>query len=234
MGFYDATCSISGLPIVMGDRVRAILLTQTPYVREDGIPSYWFPRSFPIRATYSGYGTIKDGGPGPARDLWLECLAHDIVPMPQGPNRFHDVATSRDMPWNDMLVALRERRIQVRAPKSTEKVLLGSGIPTLKRVRARLDSQPEGLILSLERRGTVRVVWGGAKNAFNHLVRAKRCLRRYACVIKPGAAGPELWVHARPGAKTVVMEGPHNTPLAHLWQVQYSGVVNAAFDVLGQ
>lgn len=37
-----------------------------------------------------------------------------------------------------------------------------------------------------------------------------------------------------PGAQTVVMEGPHNTPLAHLWQVQYSGVVNAAFDVLGR
>ena len=36
-----------------------------------------------------------------------------------------------------------------------------------------------------------------------------------------------------PGAKTVRMEGPHNTPLAHLWQVQYAGVVNAAFDVLG-
>lgn len=36
-----------------------------------------------------------------------------------------------------------------------------------------------------------------------------------------------------PGAKTVVMEGPHNTPLAHLWQVQYSGVVNAAFAALG-
>lgn len=36
-----------------------------------------------------------------------------------------------------------------------------------------------------------------------------------------------------PGAKTVLMEGPHNTPLAHLWQVQYSGVVNAVFDVLG-
>jgi hypothetical protein len=38
---------------------------------------------------------------------------------------------------------------------------------------------------------------------------------------------------AMPGAKTVLMEGPHNTPLAHLWQVQYSGVVNAAFDQLG-
>lgn len=37
-----------------------------------------------------------------------------------------------------------------------------------------------------------------------------------------------------PGAKTVLMEGPHNTPLAHLWQVQYPGVVNAAFEVLGQ
>lgn len=37
---------------------------------------------------------------------------------------------------------------------------------------------------------------------------------------------------AMPGAKTVLMEGPHNTPLAHLWQVQYSGVVNAAMNVL--
>ncbi|MFO0599961.1 MAG: alpha/beta hydrolase [Myxococcaceae bacterium] len=37
-----------------------------------------------------------------------------------------------------------------------------------------------------------------------------------------------------PGAKLVLMEGPHNTPLAHLWQVQYSGVVNAAMGVLGQ
>lgn len=37
-----------------------------------------------------------------------------------------------------------------------------------------------------------------------------------------------------PGAKTVLMEGPHNTPAAHLWQVQYSGVINAAFDVLGK
>lgn len=37
---------------------------------------------------------------------------------------------------------------------------------------------------------------------------------------------------AMPGAKLVTMEGPHNTPLAHLWQVQYSGVVNAAFDAL--
>jgi pimeloyl-ACP methyl ester carboxylesterase len=39
---------------------------------------------------------------------------------------------------------------------------------------------------------------------------------------------------AMPGASTVLMEGPHNTPLAHLWQVQYSGVVNAAMDVLGR
>ena len=36
-----------------------------------------------------------------------------------------------------------------------------------------------------------------------------------------------------PGARTVRMDGPHNTPLAHLWQVQYSGVVNAAMGVLG-
>ncbi len=38
---------------------------------------------------------------------------------------------------------------------------------------------------------------------------------------------------AMPGAKTVLLPGPHNTPLAHLWQVQYSGVVNSAMSVLG-
>ena len=36
-----------------------------------------------------------------------------------------------------------------------------------------------------------------------------------------------------PGAKTLRLGGPHNTPLAHLWQVQYSGVVNAAMGALG-
>ncbi len=35
-----------------------------------------------------------------------------------------------------------------------------------------------------------------------------------------------------PGAKTLRLGGPHNTPLAHLWQVQYSGVVNAAMGAL--
>lgn len=37
---------------------------------------------------------------------------------------------------------------------------------------------------------------------------------------------------ALPGAKLVLMEGPHKTPLAHLWQIQYSGVVNATMDAL--
>ncbi len=37
-----------------------------------------------------------------------------------------------------------------------------------------------------------------------------------------------------PGARTVIHEGPHNTPLAHLWEVQYSGVVNDVFDMLAR
>lgn len=39
---------------------------------------------------------------------------------------------------------------------------------------------------------------------------------------------------AMPGANTVLMEGPHDTAAAHLWQVQYAGVVNAALEVLGR
>jgi hypothetical protein len=38
---------------------------------------------------------------------------------------------------------------------------------------------------------------------------------------------------ALPGANTVTMKGPHNTPAAHLWEVQYSGVINQAMGVLG-
>jgi hypothetical protein len=37
---------------------------------------------------------------------------------------------------------------------------------------------------------------------------------------------------AMPGANLVTMEGPHKTPLAHLWEVQYPGVVNATFSAL--
>lgn len=36
-----------------------------------------------------------------------------------------------------------------------------------------------------------------------------------------------------PGANTVLMEGPHETAMAHLWQVQYSGVVNEVMRQLG-
>ena len=39
---------------------------------------------------------------------------------------------------------------------------------------------------------------------------------------------------AMPGAKLVTMGGPHKTPLAHLWQVQYSGVANAVMSELGK
>lgn len=37
---------------------------------------------------------------------------------------------------------------------------------------------------------------------------------------------------AMPGAALITREGPHKTPLAHLWQVQYSEVVNATFEAL--
>ena len=38
---------------------------------------------------------------------------------------------------------------------------------------------------------------------------------------------------AMPGARAIQMQGPHRTPAAHLWEVQYSGVINAAMKELG-
>jgi hypothetical protein len=36
-----------------------------------------------------------------------------------------------------------------------------------------------------------------------------------------------------PGAKTVMLQGINPTPLMHLWEVHYSGVINAVDQVLG-
>ena len=42
----------------------------------------------------------------------------------------------------------------------------------------------------------------------------------------------QLFEFSLRSAPDITMEGPHNTPLAHLWEIQYSGVVNAVFDAL--
>lgn len=115
MGDFSLTCSISGLGISGGDPVRCILVTATPY--EDDDPRHaWIVRTPPIRAVYNSYGSIEDVNKDDlfAANLWLRGLREDLVEKGLGDNSVHDVATAKNMTFENLLDALVERRIEVR------------------------------------------------------------------------------------------------------------------------
>jgi hypothetical protein len=121
MGSFSYTCCVSGLPIEGGDKVRFLVLCQNPYHTGRSAGShacystdYWFPRAFPLRATYDDYGTVEGLEPGPGLDMWLDGLREDLVERPWGDNTCHDVPTSKEMAVPQLLDALREGRMLVR------------------------------------------------------------------------------------------------------------------------
>lgn len=114
MGHFSMTCSASGLPITGGTKVRALLLTKSPY--EDDTRKAWVVRTLPIRATYNDYGTIEDihKGDDHIAAQWLRGLKEDLVELGLGDNSVHDTATSKDMEFFQLLEALRSHRVFVR------------------------------------------------------------------------------------------------------------------------
>lgn len=228
MGSFALTCTVSGLPILAGDPVRFILLTESPYKDEIACYSHsiWFPRSFPLRAKYNDYGSVMDFEEGPARDLWLECLKMDLVERGWGDNSFHDVPTTKDMSFDQLLAALWERRVRVRREFRENTLNIGNtrstapkGVPTRKRVQRALEraglpiyggydnsSNSNGYMVNAVRYGTVRVRWqefGGEH--VEKLKIAQASLERYATMICAGSGSyaheAELIVGVKPGTK---------------------------------
>jgi len=115
MGSFNLTCAISGLPIPGGTKVRYFLLTEAP--DKKSAPVYihevWGPRNFPLKATYNDYGTVEKVEEGPARDAWMLAFKRDLVEVGQGDNSYHDLPTSKDMTFDHLLHAIRERRVMV-------------------------------------------------------------------------------------------------------------------------
>jgi hypothetical protein len=115
VGSFSYTCTISGLPIEAGDKVRYFLLTENPYEdsRACAPTDLWFPRTFPIRAKYNDYGSVEDIEEGPLKDTWLEGLKLDLSERGWGDNSCHDVPTSKDMTFDALLEAIVEGRVRV-------------------------------------------------------------------------------------------------------------------------
>jgi hypothetical protein len=163
VGSFNFTCSISGLPIQAGDKVRYMLLAQNPF--KDGgnacyIHDIWYPRVFPIRAQYNDYGSIEEYEDGPARDIWMDGFKQDLLEQGWGDNSYHDVPTSKDMTFDAMLEVIWEGRLYVsralfeqhqyeveekgKKPDTKLEALrekdAPKGVPTLQRVQATLKA----------------------------------------------------------------------------------------------
>ena len=121
MGSFAYTCSVSGLPIECGDKVRFMLVSSSPYCKgnEGGIictsTDRWFPRTFPIKAKYNDYGSVDNVEDGIGRDLWMEGFQDDLLSVGQGENPYHDPPTSKDMSFDQLLTALVEDRVRVKS-----------------------------------------------------------------------------------------------------------------------
>lgn len=116
MGSFAFTCAVSGLPIHPSEPVRFLMLTQNPYDEENlrcYAHSLWFPRCFPLRAKYNDYGSVEECEDGPLRQAWMDGLRLDLIERGWGANSCHDVSTSKDMSFDDLLTALWEGRVQV-------------------------------------------------------------------------------------------------------------------------
>ncbi len=114
MGSFSMTCSASGLGISAGTKVRAFLLTESPY--SDRGADGWSVRTPPLRAEYNDYGSIENVHPDdlPIADLWLRGLREDLVEVGTGDNQCHDVPARKDMTFAQFLDALQEGRVRVR------------------------------------------------------------------------------------------------------------------------
>lgn len=178
MGSFSYTCAISGLPIEEGDAVRYYLLTENPYDSNIrcSMTDLWFPRTWPLKGIYNNYGSVEKVAGEAEKQLWLDSLRLDLVERGWGANSCHDVPTSKDMSFDQLLEAAWEGRILVSRdvdmwahrpelqellakagglPKSKQKI--PKGIPTRKRVERILKQAGVGDTLIVRSDGPGRV-----------------------------------------------------------------------------
>lgn len=202
MGSFALTCTISDLPIHAGTPVRFLLLSQNPY--DDSIRchshSTWVPRTFPLRAEYSDYGSVENVQEGIERDLWMEGFQHDLIEVGVGDNSCHDVPATKDMGFDHLLTALWERRVRVQC-KDRGRRTVADGHPTLQTVSTTLRdagftvnagdrSAGTGYLVDERYLGSVRVRWasyGGSDEHVAALQLLRPVLQAYWVEIIPGS-----------------------------------------------
>lgn len=235
MGCFDYACAISGLPIKADDDIRWLLLTENPYEKDSivSIHDAYFPRTWPLRAKYNHYGSIKDyDTAGLGVYAVVEGLKKDLVEVGTGDNTVHDVPTLRGMGFEAILNAVREGRIVVEREEWRDKPETApEGCPTLQRIRTLLlengfvvDDTPGGYLVDEHQLGWVRIRSGGYNRDQEHLRRILPPLQQhYAAMITAGsgsyAFGPEIQIMPLPNDKHVTVERDEENRALKLYQM---------------
>ncbi len=172
MGDFNGTCVISGLPIRGGDKVRYLLLTQSPYCRGPNAGEYvhyihgrWFPRVVPLRGEYDSHGGVEELQSGAAQALWSRSFREDLVELGTGENSVHDAAVTKESELGELLEQANEGRLRVHDgwgdtyPRSDERedsrwdawrsmFKVPKGVPTRRRVTAILKKHRVPVVAS--------------------------------------------------------------------------------------
>lgn len=220
MGSFDYTCAASGLPIRGGNAVRYMLLTHSPYCLGKDAGGYqssprWFPRTFPIRATYNDYGDVKDMLGEAQQAAWRKGFDMDLVERGWGDNSVHDQSTTKAMNLRELLDAVHSGRLLVHGDVERGKQLklpVPRWLPTRRRVERRLkvlgheiyDGNGSGAMVSSVDRATVRVRIGGYGDSSELLAKMRDQLAdRWAGMVTCGTGGcahvAELRLGPKPG-----------------------------------
>lgn len=95
MGCWNKTCGLSNLHITAGTPVYVFVLEKNKTYDHCYSTSLFSPLLLPFESVYDDYGGGEDSS-GPALNIIMNALKHDLVEMEVGENQYHDIAVKRD------------------------------------------------------------------------------------------------------------------------------------------
>lgn len=144
MGSFNEICTLSGMTICPGDKVRLLFLVQNPATTHDQVivhrgnhPSeQWFLRTPPIEGKYDDYGRCAFET-SVVTNIVEELFQKQAIEKPFGFNQYHACDVTRSKGLNHFLTAAWQGRLSV-GDYGYHDEDVPEGFPTWKKVHALL------------------------------------------------------------------------------------------------
>lgn len=119
MGCWNKTCGLSNLHITAGTPVYVFVLEETRDRSNCYSTSLFSPLLLPFESVYNDYGGGENSS-GPALNLIMDSIKKDLVEIPLGENKYHDIEVSKDK-FNEELFfkAIHENRLAIQGYRQT-------------------------------------------------------------------------------------------------------------------